>query len=111
MHDTTTTGTRAATTAALASGHPGLTSRDIHHLRQVRAACQSGGWCKQRTAALELAAAVQAAAPDLADTDIATRLMRLTAQAASEDPAGARLIALTAAIIADRVLDEEPAHV
>lgn len=88
----------------------GLTGRDIHHLRTVRSSCQSGGWCRQRTAALELAAAVRAAAPDLANTDIAARLMRLTARTAHEDTAGARLIALTAAIIAGPVLDEEPAH-
>lgn len=85
-----------------------LTARDIHHLRQVRSATCRGGSCAQHAAATELAEAARAAAPDLADSDIAARLLRLTT---SDDPAEIWLIALTAAAVAGPVLDQEPTHV
>lgn len=89
----------------------GLTGRDIHRLREVRAAaCQQPG-CPPEAAAAELAAAARAAAPDLADSDIAARLLQLTAQTAKDDTAGAWLIALTAAAVAGPTLDQEPTHV
>lgn len=98
---------REATTVTVT----GLTSRDIHHLRTIRAeACRRPG-CPPEAAATELAAAVRASAPDLADTAIAARLLQLTAQTAEEDTAAAWLIALTAATVAGPVLDGEPAHV
>lgn len=88
-----------------------LTAIGILHLRQVRSAACRGGGCAQQAAAIELAEVARAAAPDLADTDIAARLLQLTATTAEQDTAGAWLIALTAATIAGPALDGEPAHV
>jgi hypothetical protein len=89
----------------------GLTGRNIRHLRTIRdEACQRPG-CPPEAAAVELAAAARAAAPDLDDSHIAARLLQLTAQTAQEDTVGAWLIALAAAMVAGPALDEEPAHV